>query len=99
MGLNNHIQRLTDAIFKMLPMKEEQISGKEVFLQDYVETVKNETLGMMKVFPELRNNYEYVRVCSTLQEIDCTNMDLKMFRKEVLKMTSLLNKVQEAVNG
>lgn len=97
--IGKHIKKLTNAVFKLLPMKEEELDGQEVFLYEYIESLKCEALGMMKSFSELKDNYEYIRVYSTLIGVDWYEVDYKTFRREVLKMTSLLNKVQEAVDG
>lgn len=88
------IQKLTGAIFKILPMKEEELRGEEVFLLQYIDSIKTETIGMLKTYPSLSDDGDFLRVVNTMQGMDWETSDLKKYKSEVLKMTNLLNKIE-----
>lgn len=88
------IHKLTGAIFKILPMKEEELKGEEVYLLQYIDSIKTETMGMLKTYPSLSNNSDFLRIVNTMQGMDWEASDLKKYKSEVLKMTNLLNKIE-----
>lgn len=93
------IREITGAIFKILPMKEEEKNGEEEYLQKYIKSTTVEVLGMLKTYPSLSSNPDFMRVVNTMQGMDWENASVKQYKSEILKMTNLLNKVEDAIAG
>lgn len=88
------VKRLTSAIFKMLPMLEEERSGEDVHCKEYIESLKIELAGNADAFPALGFNQDFLRIISIINGVDWEFASMKICRRAILKMTNLLNKIE-----
>lgn len=94
---STYIHKMTGRVFKVLPLREEELAGKEVFLAEYIDSLVGELLGSCKTFPCLDESVDYYSVINTLQNMMDTPGDLKECRSRVIKMCKLLNHLEQIV--
>ena len=88
------IHRITGKVFKVLPLREEELKGNEVFLSEYIDSLVGELLGACKTFDCLSNDTDYYSVINTLQYLSDNPGTQKECRREVIKMCKLLNDLE-----
>lgn len=94
-----YIHRVTGQVFKLLRMKEEEAQGNTVFLSEYLDSLVISMRGAFDTFPELTEDYDYVTIVNIMHYISRNEVEQRVFRREVLKVLGLLNKVEKIVVG
>ncbi len=74
-------------MFKLLPMKESEMSGLDNHMGDYIESLIINVTGAMKTFPILASQKQYLYVVNNLQYINSHSVDFKQWRKIILNST------------
>lgn len=92
-----YIHKITGKVFKILPLREEELKGRNMYLSDYIESLVKELIGSCKTFPILADNADYLSVINTLQYLADTPGTLNECRSEVIKMCKMLNVLEESV--
>jgi hypothetical protein len=86
----NYLSLLIDKIFKILPMKEKNISTLYV----YLDSLQIEILGCMGLSIEFKNDPEFITLLSTIQYLCNSTSDDKTYKREVFKMIKIIEKLQ-----
>lgn len=94
-----YIHALTGRIFKILPLKEKEDDGEEVFLNEYIDGLWNDMKGALRTFPELEEVPEYMSVCNKVSFLASEEFDLKTCRKTVFGALKLLNRLEGKLGG
>lgn len=89
------IKSLTGKIYKILPMKEDELQGKIVHLKDYINSLSIEVIGAIKTFPELSNEDNYISVVNIINFMNDNEFDYKICKREVFKMLNFLNLIED----
>jgi hypothetical protein len=97
MSISVYLQSLINNLFKIIPMKEEELSGHKVYLQKYVESLAKEVSGACDTFPQLGRLADYISICNTLNYIskhedEMTKRDIK---SEIFKTIDNVSAVQK----
>lgn len=88
---------ITDKVFKILVLKEDESRGADVHTAEYIDSVATEVRGARLTFQYLEDNTEYITVTNILHDLSVNDYPLKKVKKEVLKMCGLLNTVSRAI--
>lgn len=90
MRYDAYVDRLVGRIFKLLPMREQEEQGAQLFLDAYISDLADEVSGACVTFPELLNVPEFVGVVNSLNYLRHHWLDLSFgaYRSTVLKMTN-----------
>lgn len=91
---STYINKITGAVFKILPMREDELRGHEMFLSEYIKSLICELMGACKTFDVLNASIEYYTVINTLQYMTDDPGDLDSCRSRVIKMCKLLNRLE-----
>lgn len=94
MDASSYVHRLTGKVFKLLPMKDEELLGENVYLNVYLGSLRKEIAGAMQTFPVLADDFDYVTVANTANYIAENAIAPADFSREVRKMLRLLNNVE-----
>lgn len=93
-----YIQTLTNQVYKILPLAEEEAKGHDCHLHKYIDSIVLSMDGATRVFEPLGTNGSYLSVLCTLRGIDKTS-DIKSLRGEILRCLKILNFVGKQVGG
>lgn len=85
--LKNYLSNLRGDVFKLLPMKEVEISGVENHLREYIESLMVNVIGATLTYPALASQKYYLYVINNLQYLAGHSVDFKTWRKVVLDST------------
>lgn len=88
------IHSLTNKIYKILPLKEEENKTTQTFLSKYINNVYIETVGALNTFKELNMNNDYLTVINTLAYMKDHKLTVQDCKSEVFKMLNSLNKIE-----
>ena len=88
------IKDLTDKLFNILCLKEEEDAGNNVFLSEYIDSRLVEIIGACSTFPCLNSNPDYISVLNTVQYLSQNEVTTKKCKREVFKILKLLNKIE-----
>ena len=94
---STYIHRITGRVFKVLPLHEATLNGDDMCVSEYINSLVGELLGSCKTFPSLADSSDYYAVINTLQNMADDPGTLDECRREVMKMCSLLNHLEETV--
>jgi hypothetical protein len=93
------INNLTNKVFKILPLKEDKEQGYDVYLDDYIDSLYSEIIGATKLFPDLKIDPDFITVATTVGYLSTNDFTIKKCKKEVFKMTRLLNQIESKYGG
>lgn len=93
------LHSLTPKIYKLMPMREELENGSNIFLDEYVESLKIELIGALDTYEVLSDDGYYHAIVNTVQYMSSFQMSLTRWRSEVKKMLRLIDKLVNAVGG
>ena len=93
MSLTVFLNALTGRLYKILPMREHQLAGEEVYLECYLCTLSLELEGAGYTFPCLCDDADYITILNTVNGIDCED-DVRLIRRETFKMLHLLDNIK-----
>ena len=85
--LLNFLSSLRGDVFKLLPMKEDEMAGVDNHLGDYIEALLINLEGATTTYPILANQKQYLYVINNLQYASKHPIDFKKWRKIVLNST------------
>ena len=99
MSYISFIKSLTGKIYKILPMKEDELKGKTVHLNEYINSLSIEIIGATKTFPELVNEDGYISIINIINFMNNNEFDFKICKREVFKMLNYLNYLESQIGG
>lgn len=85
--LRNYLSSLRGDVFKLLPMKEAEISGVNNHMSEYIESLIINLTGAMTTYPILATQKQYLYVVNNMQYIHGHPVDFKQWRKIILNST------------
>ncbi len=83
---------LTNKIYKILPLKEEQNEG----LSAHIDSLRIELTGAYYTFEVLRTSRPYIEVVNTINYMAYHAFSVTTCRREVFKMLRLVQQLQES---
>ena len=96
--LKAYLQSLTGRIFKILPMREQQEQGDNLYLDLYLESLSLEMHGACETFPCLRACPDYIMLLNTVNGL-CADTSLPFLKREVFKMLSAIDEIRDEYGG
>lgn len=85
--LKNYLLSLKGDVFKLLPMKEEELKGADNHTTEYIEALIINLTGAMSTFPVLAQQKQYLYVLNNIQYMYSHRIDLRKWRRIVLNST------------
>lgn len=85
--LSNYLSSLRGDVFKLLPMKEVELSGVNNHVGDYMESLIVNITGAMTTYPVLASQKQYLYAINNMQYLRNNAMDFSQWRKIVLSTT------------
>lgn len=85
-GLKTFLSGLRGGIFKILPMKEDEIKGTDNHLVDYIESLLINMQGAMEIYPEL-DTQEYIEIVNKIKFLSAHEISFETWRKTILSAT------------
>ena len=96
--LKAYLQSLTGRIFKILPMREQQEQGDNLYLDLYLESLSLEMHGACETFPCLRACPNDIMLMNTVNGL-CADTPLPFLKREVFKMLSAIDEIRDEYGG
>lgn len=96
--LKAYLQSLTGRIFKILPMREQQEQGDNLYLDLYLESLSLEMHGACETFPCLRECPDYIMLLNTVNGLRA-DIPLPFLKREVFKMLSAIDEIRDEYGG
>lgn len=93
--LAHYLNRMTGDIFKLLPMKEEELDGKDNHLREYLDSLIVNAEGAIETYPDLKYNKEYLYVLNNLNYIMAHDIELVRWRTIILNSVKWMNTLEE----
>ena len=93
------LNRMTGDIFKLLPMREDEIKGIENHLNEYLDTLIVNAEGAVKTYPELMGSKEYLYVLNNLNYISTHDVEYTKWRKIILNSAKWLYNLERFYLG
>lgn len=87
------LKGLIGAIYKILPLKEENNS----YLDDYLDSLTIQLTGALETYPELSSNTKYISIINSIQYFRKNEFNVKQCRREVFKCIENVKKIQKEV--
>lgn len=95
----NYLKLLTDKIYKILPLFEEENEG----LFSYVQSLIYELNGTLWAIEELQKNAEYISLIATLESLSNDSIafdnDHYIIKREVFKCIDIVKKMRNSESG
>ncbi len=95
----NFLSNLRGDVFKLLPMKEDEMAGVENHLDEYIESLLINLEGATTTYPVLANQKQYLYVINNLQYASKNTVEFKKWRKIVLNSTRNIDNLYIAFGG
>lgn len=89
--LKNFLLSLRGDVFKLLPMKESEMSGVDNHLGEYIEAMIINLAGAIKTYPALATQKQYLYVLNNMNYLRDNEVDFKRWRKIVLNSTRYID--------
>lgn len=93
------IHGLTGRVFKMLPLKEAEDKGEEVYLDVYIESLARDMYGATETFPELKTMPGYVSALNIIEFLLHNSFTKSTCKREVFKILGILNNIEKQIGG
>lgn len=93
------IRGLTGRVFKILPLKEAEDRGEEVYLNVYLESLARDMYGATETFPELQTMQGYVTALNIVGFLLHNEFTQNVCKREVFKVLGLLNSIEKQLEG
>lgn len=94
-----YLASLTAKIYKLIPMREDMDSGKDVFLDKYIDSLLIELMGALDTYPALRDSDKYISVVNTIQYLAHNETEGAAWRREAFKMLRTIERLRDAFGG
>lgn len=96
-----HLDKIVDSAFRILPLYEERLEGKDVFVEVYVESLLFGLYGLQNVI-DIKYSHDYLSLLSILEsikvEINSENNKHSIVKREVFKcidiIKNMISKIQ-----
>lgn len=87
--LTNYLTFLYGDIYKLLPMKEEELLGLLYTVPDYMESLLIVIIGALQLYPALKSEKKYLYVLNNMEYLrhNYKDIDFTKWRKIILKST------------
>lgn len=89
------VHNLTNQIFIMLPWSDSEEIFEEMHMRDYIDSMVVQVSGGKMTFEILQGYPDYAEVENILHYLNCHEMPLAAFKREIKKALSLLNKIEK----
>lgn len=93
------IHGLTGRVFKILPLKEAEENGENVYLGVYIESLARDMYGATETFPELQSMQGYVSALNIVEFLLHNDFSKSICKREVFKILRLLNEIEKQIGG
>lgn len=93
------IEYFTGHVFKIIPLKEDEVSGEDVHLSEYIDSVVIEATGALATFKELANDTDFLTVVNILNYLNNNEVSEGVCKRETFKMLGLLNAIALRMGG
>jgi len=87
---NNYLKYLVGKLFKVLPMKEQEVSS----LNTYLRSLQIELIGSTELIGMLKYDAEFLSLMNTIQFLIENNFDNATCKREVFRCISILKNLQ-----
>ncbi len=91
--ISKFLNGLVGAIYKILPLKEDENS----YLSDYLDSLVVQLKGALETYPELASNVRYISVINSIQYFRKNDYTVKQCKREVFKCIKDIEKIQKEV--
>lgn len=95
--IEEYLNSLIGEVYKILPLKEDEDSGKAVFLSEYLKSLNDDLNSATVLFPVLHKNPHFCKIqlgVIWLLGNPCTQKECKV---KVFKLINHIKKIQEVV--
>lgn len=93
--LTHYLHKLTGDVFKLLPMKEESLNGKDNHVADYLGNLIITAEGAVETYAVLKWDKEYLYVLNNLNYIAVHDVEFARWRTIILNSVKWLNTLEE----
>ena len=93
------ILSLYPRVWKLLPMRNQQDEGQEVYLYRYTNSLTKELMGALETYPELHESAYYISIVNTIQYLGKYTTSPDEWRAEVLKVLNIQKKLRREFTG
>lgn len=98
-ALITYLESLGGDVFKILPMKEDALSGSDNHLDEYLCTLLDNMAGAVQNFPVLKNEKKFIYVQNNIYYLAHEESALKKWRKYILDSRKLLSELKDKYGG
>ena len=88
---NNYLKYLINKMFKVLPMKENEVKS----LNEYLRSLQIELIGSTDLIGVLKNDPQFLSLMNTIQFFIDNEYDNKTCKREVFKCIHILEDLQK----
>jgi hypothetical protein len=88
---NNYLKYLINKMFKVLPMKENEVKS----LNEYLRSLQIELIGSTELIGVLKNDPQFLSLMNTIQFFIDNEYDNKTCKREVFKCIHILEDLQK----
>lgn len=92
-ALSNYVVRLKDRFFKILPMKEEN----QTTLNEYIDSLKCELIGANKLPLEVKEDHMFTSLLAILQFIHDEDCSTAKVKREVFKAIRICEDINNKI--
>jgi len=90
----NFLTNLVGDVYKILPMKEEEIKGAKNHLPEYVKRTIINMKGSLMTYGELKIYKEYLYIINSLEYLLSEEAGLDEYRQTILNATHVISKLR-----
>ena len=94
-----YLASLTNKVYKLLPLREDEEDGKSVFLASYADDLCMEMVGALRTYESLAQDGDYHAMVNTMQYMTTHDMTFDKWRSEVLKMLHIITLLKKENGG
>lgn len=88
---NNYLKYLVNKMFKVLPMKENEVKS----LNEYLKSLQIELIGSIELIGVLKSDPQFLSLMNTIQFFIDNEYDNKTCKREVFKCIHILENLQK----
>ena len=97
--LISYLKEITGDVFKLLPMKEDELKGVNNHLKEYLESLTVNMNGALKTYSQLVKEKEYLYVINNLNYIYTNEVDFAHWRTIILNSVRGLSNLHGSYSG
>lgn len=94
MKINAYYKQMEGAVFKLLPLYEEQQEGHDVHLDVYIYDLYEDLVGAQELFPELAESGEYISILQNVKYLMSHDCDLATWKRRVMNSVKTFNELR-----